>query len=742
MLAATRFSLRAARARALANLLGRAAPGPDRAGPQENLTPGAPGHMLGVTFCAMNRFFQILVWLGVSALGVLAVLVAALHRGEPVPAMWLVIAGACSFAVSYRFYSLWLVTKVLVLDDDRAPPALTRNDGKDFVPTNKWIVFGHHFAAIAGPGPLVGPVLAAQFGFLPGTWWILIGATLGGGVHDAVVLFGSMRRDGKSLGTMLKEEINPFIGLVAMVSLLLIITVILGVLGLVVVKALAHSPWGLFTIAMTIPLALLMGLALRSGRAGVGPVTALGVLGLLACVVGGRFLTPGMEKALALNDATLWGAIAIYGFAASVLPVWLLLAPRDYLSTFMKLGTVAVLGCFVLVLNPPLQMPAVTSFVDGSGWVVPGPVFPFVCITIACGAVSGFHSLISSGTTPKLMKREKDIRLVGYGSMVAEMLVALMAIIAACSLPPAQYFAINTGVPNISPAALEVAVAKVNSALAPMANGPHAAAFQTTVPEMQALAKELGEPSLIGKVGGAPTFAVGMAMMFAKVVPAGGLDLWYHFAIMFEALFILTTLDAGTRVGRFILQELLGHAVPALGDTKSWSANLLSSALLVGAWGALMYQGTVDPEGIATSLWPIFGIANQLLAVIAFCLGTTLIIKMGRARYAWTTLGPLVFLTAVTYSAGLIKIFTNSPLGFLWSGRAAAARGQTRLAFNNYLDAAITGLFLLFVTIIVLGCAREWWRLWRRPELGRLRESPYVPRASFEAASLSSNIPP
>ena len=667
-------------------------------------------------FYSMNRFFTILLWLGISALGVLAVLASALQRGEPVPALWLVIAGACSFAVSYRFYSLWLVTKVLVLDDDRAPPALTRNDGKDFVPTNKWVVFGHHFAAIAGPGPLVGPVLASQFGFLPGTLWILIGATLGGGVHDAVVLFGSMRRDGKSLGTMLKEEINPFIGLVAMLSLLLIITVILGVLGLVVVKALAHSPWGLFTIAMTIPLALLMGLALRSGRIGVGPVTALGVLGLLACVVGGRFLTPTMQAALTLNDTTLCWAIIAYGFAASVLPVWLLLAPRDYLSTFMKLGTVAVLALFVVVLNPPLQMPAFTTFVDGSGWVVPGPVFPFVCITIACGAVSGFHSLISSGTTPKLMKREKDIRLVGYGSMVTEMLVALMAIIAACSLP----------------AALEVAVAKVNSALTPMAVGPHAAAFHTTVPEMQALAREMGEPSLIGKVGGAPTFAVGMAVMFAKVVPAGGLDLWYHFAIMFEALFILTTLDAGTRVGRFILQDLLGHALPALGDTKSWSANFLSSALLVGAWGFLMYQGSVDPEGIATSLWPIFGIANQLLAVIAFCLGTTIIIKMGRARYAWTTLAPLVFLTSVTFSAGLIKIFANSPLGFLWSARAAAARGQSRLALNLYIDAALTSLFLLSVTIIVLGCARVWWRLWRFPQQAALRESPYVARAAIE----------
>jgi carbon starvation protein len=683
----------------------------------------------------MKRFAKIFLWIAVSALGVLAVLISALQRNEPVQAMWLVIAGVCSFAVSYRFYSAWLMAKVLVLDAERATPALTKDDGKDFVPTNKWVVFGHHFAAIAGPGPLVGPVLAAQFGYLPGALWILIGATLGGGVHDAVVLFGSMRRDGKSLGQMLKEEINPVIGLVAMMSLLLIITVILAVLGLVVVKALAHSPWGLFTIAMTIPLAVIMGVAIKSGKAGVGQVTVAGVIGLLACVAGGRFLSPDMNAFLTLDATTLCWTIMIYGFAASVLPVWLLLAPRDYLSTFMKLGTVAVLALFVVILNPPLMMPAVTKFVDGSGWVVPGPVFPFVCITIACGAVSGFHSLISSGTTPKLMKSEKDIRLVGYGSMVTEMLVALMAIIAASSLPPAQYFAINTGVVDPSKTVqLEAVVTKVNTSLASMATGPHAAAFSTSVPEMQSLAKEMGEPSLIGKVGGAPTFAVGMAMMFAKVLPAGGLDLWYHFAIMFEALFILTTLDAGTRVGRFILQDLLGQAVPALGNTKSWPANIITSALLVSAWGFFMYQGAVDPDGIAKSLWPIFGIANQLLAVIAFCLGTTLIIKMGRARYAWTTAVPLVFLTGVTFTAGLMKIFSDSPLGFLWSARDAAAKGNARGEFNNYFDAIITGVFLLSVTIIVLGCLREWVRLLRSGEKPRLHEGEYVKITNFSIA--------
>ncbi|MDB6136503.1 MAG: cstA [Verrucomicrobiales bacterium] len=669
----------------------------------------------------MNRIFKIVLWMGVSLLGVISVLVPALQKGEPVSALWLVVAGVCAFAVSYRFYSAWLMAKVLVLDEERATPALTRNDGKDYVPTNKWVVFGHHFAAIAGPGPLVGPVLAAQFGFLPGTLWILIGATLGGGVHDAIILFGSMRRDGKSLGRMLQEEINPFIGLVALVSLLLIMTILLAVLGLVVVKALAHSPWGTFTIAMTIPLAMVMGLAIRTGKVGVGLVSAVGVIGLLACVAGGRMLPPEWKEMLTLTPVQLCWALMIYGLAASVLPVWLLLAPRDYLSTFMKLGTVAVLGLFIVMLNPQLHMPAVTKFVDGSGWVVPGPVFPFVCITIACGAVSGFHSLISSGTTPKLLKREKEIRMIGYGAMITEMLVALMALIAACALEPGTYLAINTPANVLDPVSVTAAVAKVN-----------AAGFPVTEAGMADLARQMGEPSLIGKTGGAPTFAVGMAAMFARVMPGGGLDLWYHFAIMFEALFILTTLDAGTRVGRFILHDLLGHISPKLADTRSWGANVLSSTLLVAGWGYFMYQGAVDEGGIASSLWPIFGIANQLLAVIAFCLGTTLIIKMGRARYAWTTLGPLVVLTVVTFTAGLMKIFSDSPLGFLFRARAAEVAGKTREVLNNRVDAVVTGLFLLFVTVIVTGCAIEWVKLLRGRRAVELKESDYVSVAQVE----------
>jgi carbon starvation protein len=675
----------------------------------------------------MNRIIRLLVWVAVSCLGVLAVLISALQRAEPVNALWLVVAGVCSFAVAYRFYSAWLMAKVLTLDDRRAPPAVTKADGRDYVPTAKWVVFGHHFAAIAGPGPLVGPVLAAQFGYLPGTLWILIGATLGGGVHDAVVLFASMRRDGKSLGRMLREEINPFIGMVAMVSLLVIMTIILAVLGLVVVKALAHSPWGLFTIAATIPLAMAMGLAIRRGWAGVTPVTVAGVVGLLACVGGGNYLTPEWKEMLTWRPESLAWAIIVYGFAASVLPVWLLLAPRDYLSTFMKLGTVAVLGVFIVVVAPPLKMPAVTQFVDGSGWVVPGPVFPFVCITIACGAISGFHSLISSGTTPKLLMREKHIRLVGYGSMVTEMLVALSAIIAACALEPGQYFAINTPADPPTVAVHEAVIARVN-----------AAGFAVTLPEMQQLAAEMQEPTLIGKTGGAPTFAVGMAMMFHKVF--GGLNmlgLWYHFAIMFEALFILTTLDAGTRVGRFILQDLLGQFVPSLGDTRSMAGNVVASALLVAAWGYFLYQGIIDPSGIATALWPIFGIANQLLAVIAFCLGTTILVKMGRARYAWTTGVPLVFLLVVTFTAGTMKIFSAKAAGFL----PAIAGVEAKLAvatdpvvaaklratlINLRVDVGITVFFLVMVGVIVSGCAVEWVKILTGRKRAELREAPYA----------------
>src|SRR3954469_24366318 len=607
-----------------------------------------------------------LLWIAVSLLGLLALAVLALSRSEQVSALWIVTAGLCTFAVSYRFYSKWLATKVLVLNNERATPAVAKEDGKDFVPTNRWMVFGHHFAAIAGPGPLVGPVLAAQFGFLPGTLWILIGATLGGGVHDMIVLFASVRRRGKTLGQMVKEEIGAGVGALALVSVLAIMIILMAVLALVVVQALAQSPWGVFTIATTIPVAILMGLGFKTGKMRVGWLPAFGVIGLAFAVWGGQFLGnyPTLEHWFRQDAKWLAWAVMIYGLAASILPVWLLLTPRDYLSTFLKLGTVAALAVAVVLLRPMLLMPSISRFIDGTGPVFAGPVFPFVCITIACGAVSGFHSLISSGTTCKMIARESRIRDIGYGAMITEMMVALMAMIAACVLQPGEYFAINTkGAPT------EV-VAKIS-----------AAGFPVTEANMQKLATDLGETTMFNRAGGAPTFAVGMAHMFSRVTSnPTALALWYHFAIMFEALFILTTLDAGTRVGRFLLQDLLGNVWRPLGNTRSWRANIFASFLLVAAWGWFLYQGVIDPLGGINSLWPLFGLANQLLAVIALCLGTTVIIKMRKARYAFVTASPLIFMCVVTFSAAYLKIFSADPkLGFL-SGADDYIRKAARLA--------------------------------------------------------------
>jgi carbon starvation protein len=666
-----------------------------------------------------------LVWIGVATLGTWAVAVLALSRGEQISALWIVIAGFCALSISYRFYSKWLATKVLVLNEERATPAVLRNDNKDYVPTNRWMVFGHHFAAIAGPGPLVGPVLAAQFGFLPGTLWILIGATLGGGVHDMIVLFASIRRGGKTLGQMVKEEIGHGVGLLALVSVLAIMIILLAVLALVVVQALAQSPWGVFTIAVTIPVALIMGVALRTGKVSVLAVTIFGLLGLAFGVWGGQFLDhfPVIEAWFRQDQKWLAWAIMLYGLAASILPVWMLLTPRDYLSTFLKLGTVAMLAIAVVVINPTLQMPAITKFIDGSGLVFAGPVFPFVCITIACGAVSGFHSLIASGTTPKMIRRESRIRSIGYGAMVTEMMVALMAMIAACVLEPGEYFAINTkGTPT------EV-VARVSGA-----------GFPVTEKEMQTLATDLGESTMFNRAGGAPTFAVGMAHMFARIsAKPTALALWYHFAIMFEALFILTTIDAGTRVGRFLLQDVLGHVWRPLGNTRSWSANFLASVLLVAAWGWFLYEGVIDPLGGINSLWPLFGLANQLLSVVALCLGTTLLIKMQKTKYIFVTLVPLCFMCAVTFSAGYLKVFSGDPrLGFLTGavsllGQASTMTDATktaelvRQAGVWRFDALVAAFFLVLVAAIVLSSARQWWQLIRGRQRVVLHESEFVP---------------
>ncbi len=668
-----------------------------------------------------------LLWIAVTLLGLGSIAILAMSRGEQINALWIIVAGLCAFAISYRFYSKWLASKVLLLNDQRATPALVQNDGKDFVPTNRWMVFGHHFAAIAGPGPLVGPVLAAQFGFLPGTLWILIGATLGGGVHDMIVLFASVRRRGKTLGQMVKEEIGRGVGALALISVLAIMIILLAVLALVVVQALAKSPWGLFTIAMTIPIALLMGAGLRSGLFNVSWITAFGIVGLFFAVWGGQFLGnfPALEAWFRHSDRWLAWAIMAYGLAASILPVWMLLTPRDYLSSFLKIGTVAALAVAVLLIHPALQMPALTKFIDGSGLVFAGPVFPFVCITIACGAVSGFHSLIASGTTPKMLERESRIRDIGYGAMITEMMVALMAMIAACVIQPGEYFAINTkGTPT------EV-VAKVS-----------AAGFPVTEPQMADLARNLGEQTMFNRAGGAPTFAVGMAHMFARV-SAGptALALWYHFAIMFEALFILTTIDAGTRVGRFLLQDLLGNLWRPLGNTRSWIANSFASMLLVATWGWFLYQGVIDPLGGINTLWPLFGLANQLLSVIALCLGTTLLIKMGKARYLVITIVPLLFMAVVTFSAGYMKIFSPDPnLGLLASARlaiqksaqvadAGAAAVLIRQATMYRIDVFVAASFLLLVLLIVIGSAVEWCRLLAGHKRVELHESEFVPLA-------------
>ena len=669
---------------------------------------------------------RLVVWTLVVALGVFAFVILAWSRGEPVSALWMVVAAACVFAVAWRFHSAWLMAKVLTLDELRATPALVNGDGKDFVQTNKWVVFGHHFAAIAGPGPLVGPVLAAQFGFLPGMLWILVGATLGGAVHDSVILFCSVRRRGKSLGQMVGDEVGPFAGLLALVSTLSIMTILLAVLALVVVNALAESPWGLFTIAATMPIAVVMGLLLRGGghdSSRLGWVSAGGVVALLAAVWAGRYL-PGtaLESWLTLSRPALAWWLMGYGVVAAVLPVWLLLAPRDYLSTFMKIGTVVLLGGAIVWLAPTLKMPAFTQFIHGGGPILPGPVFPFCFITIACAAISGFHALIASGTTPKLIMRESHIRIVGYGAMITEMCVGIMALIAACAMQPGEYFAVN--VTGTAPA--------VTSSIT-------ALGFPVTEAQMAELAASVGEKTMIGRAGGAPTFAVGMAQVFAGVL--GGrtaMALWYHFAIMFEALFILTAIDAGTRVGRFLMQDLLGQMWRPLGDTRAALGNFAATLLFVAGWGWFLYQGVIDPLGGIRSLWPIFGVANQLLAVLALALGTTVLLKMGRTRHIWVTLLPLGWLLGVTFTAGLMLIISPNPrLGFLAAAdslaqkMAAAAPADAavmaRQIFNARVNAAVTGVFLLLVILIVFACARVWVQLLAGRRAAGLREEPYVP---------------
>lgn len=679
----------------------------------------------------MPRILGHAIWAAIAVLGAYGLAGIALNRGESINSIWLVTASVCFYLIGFRFYAKFIAAKVMALNDQRATPAERLRDGHDFEPTNKWIVFGHHFAAIAGPGPLVGPTLAAQFGYLPGTLWIIVGAVLGGCVQDFVILFCSMRRDGKSLGQMAREEIGKVGGLTALMTVLLIMIILLAVVALVVVNALKDSPWGTFTIAATMPIAVLMGLYLRFWRPGkVLECSALGFVLVLASIFGGQWVSESATWApwFTYGGLALAFAVIVYGFFASALPVWLLLAPRDYLSTFVKLGVVLMLGVGILFVRPELKMPAFTQFTDGSGPIFAGKIFPFCFITIACGAISGFHSLISSGTTPKMIAREWHAWPVGYGSMALESFVAIMAMIAACVLDPGVYFAVNSPA-GIVGATADKAVATISSW-----------GFAVDSATMATLAKDVGEESLFYRTGGAPSLALGMANIFAA--SGGGrafLGFWYHFAIMFEALFILTIIDAGTRVGRFMLQDLLGHIYKPLGRTGWMPGVIVTSAAVVLGWGFFLIQGVRDPLGGINSLWPLFGIANQLLAAIAMCVATTILVKMHGARYMWITCAPLAWLVVVCYTAGLQKIFSELPrVGFLAQAdqlEAALAAGtipaaqiaatQTQI-FNNRLDAVVCGMFLVLVTTILADSVRIWVGILRGTKDREVREAPFV----------------
>ena len=659
----------------------------------------------------MNPTMKKIGWAGMSLLGAASLGVIALKRGEPVSAIWLVIAAVCVYLIAYRFYSQFIAQKVMGLEANRLTPAYKYNDGLDYVPTNKNVLFGHHFAAIAGAGPLVGPVLAAQMGYLPGMLWILAGVVFAGAVQDFMVLFISTRRDGRSLGDLIKSELGPVPGNIALLGTFMIMVIILAVLALIVVKALAHSPWGSFTVMATIPIALFMGVYTRYLRVGrIGEVSLIGFVLLMLAIFGGQWVqeNPALAPMFDFTGTELTWMLIGYGFIASVLPVWLLLAPRDYLSTFLKIGTIVGLALGIVIVSPMLQMPSLTKFIDGTGPVWSGNLFPFLFITIACGAVSGFHALISSGTTPKMIENETHARFIGYGAMLMESFVAIMALVAASTIEPGVYFAMN------SPAALLGTTAE--SAAQAISHW----GFHVTPEMLTQTARDVGETTIISRAGGAPTLAVGMAHILSNVI--GGkvmMAFWYHFAILFEALFILTAVDAGTRAGRFMLQDLLGTFSPALKRTDSVFASLLATGLCVAAWGYFLYQGVVDPLGGINTLWPLFGIANQMLAAIALILATCVLFKMKRAKYAWVTVLPTVWLLLCTLTAGWQKIFDANPkIGFMAHAakyQAALADGKVlapaksieqmqQVIFNDYLDAGLAAFFMIVVlSVLVFG---------------------------------------
>ncbi|MBL5846607.1 carbon starvation protein A [Bacillus sporothermodurans] len=679
-----------------------------------------------------KKLLSILIWTAISVFGAIAFALLCLANGETISAAWLIVAAVCTYAVAYRFYSKFIAYKIFKLNDKRATPAEVNDDGKDYVPTNKWVLFGHHFAAIAGAGPLVGPILAAQMGYLPGALWIIIGVVLAGAVQDAVILMGSMRRNGKSLGQMAKEEVGPFGGIIASIGILAIMIILLAVLALVVVKALAGSPWGVFTIAATIPIAVLMGIYMRYIRPGkVLEGSIIGFILLMLALWGGQFIAadPELAKMFTFTGGQLAIMIGIYGFVASILPVWLLLAPRDYLSSFLKIGVIFLLAAGILIVLPELHMPKISKFIDGSGPVFAGNLFPFLFITIACGSVSGFHALVSSGTTPKMLEKETHSRFIGYGGMLMESGVAIMALIAACSLHPGLYFAMN------APAAV------IGGDAASAATVISEWGFQVTANDITNAAKDIGESSILSRTGGAPTLAVGMAEIFTSFL-AGAKAFWYHFAILFEALFILTTIDAGTRIGRFMLQDLVGNYYKPFAKTNNLFANIVASAIITIGWAYITYQGAIDPFGGINSLWALFGISNQMLAAIALAVATTIIIKMGKARYAWVTIIPYVFLTVTTLTAAFMKLFSKVPaIGFfahakiyqdgIDSGKVLAPATDMdvmkQIVFNDRLDAVLTMIFIAIVLLMVIASFRVWYNILVKKKKAVLHESPYVP---------------
>ncbi|WP_338884579.1 MULTISPECIES: carbon starvation CstA family protein [Xenorhabdus] len=702
-----------------------------------------------------NKFLKHIPWMILGIIGAFCLGVVALRRGEHVSALWIIVASVAVYLVAYRYYSLYIATKVMKLDATRATPAVVNNDGLNYVPTNKNVLFGHHFAAIAGAGPLVGPVLAAQVGYLPGTLWLLAGVVLAGAVQDFIVLFISSRRNGASLGEIVKEEMGRVPGTIALFGCFLIMIIILAVLALIVVKALAESPWGVFTVCSTVPIALFMGIYMRYIRPGrVGEVSVIGILLLVAAIWFGGVVAadPYWGPALTFKDTTITYALIGYAFISALLPVWLILAPRDYLATFLKIGVIVGLAIGIIILNPELKMPAVTQYIDGTGPVWKGTLFPFLFITIACGAVSGFHALISSGTTPKLLANEKDARFIGYGAMLMESFVAIMALVAASIIEPGLYFAMNT-----PPAALGITMPDLHNlgtAEAPMIMASlkevtsHAAAtvsswgFVISPDQILQTAKDIGEPSVLNRAGGAPTLAVGIAHVFHQIIPAADMGFWYHFGILFEALFILTALDAGTRSGRFMLQDLLGNFVPFLKKTDSLIAGIIGTAGCVGLWGYLLYQGVVDPLGGVKSLWPLFGISNQMLAAVALVLGTVVLIKMKRTRYIWVTVIPAVWLLICTTWALGLKLFSDNPRleGFFFlakeykqkiaEGGAELTAGQisnmNHIVVNNYTNAGLSILFLIVVYSIIIYGIKTAIKASKNPERTD-NETPYVP---------------